>query len=348
MPIEDFAIYTGVAKDANRAVVCMTDLDAGDPYSIILMYHHGGEPKWQRIDMRRIMVSATVDPELGYISVSDEGDVYFLEQSEIPVEKVPGMGVHSTDATGRGAATLVTQSESGLIVVGQDGQIFLRKGHEQWISLSENSPSTDVEGDQHNPTALLELSDGSMLVAGWVYPVQGKNPAAMEALMAGNIETFSRLTVDSARIQYGHLAHFFEGQWQRIELPGDSNLYGIGLDPEDNRTILTGEFGAAFKMHQDDEIEVMDVPETAHILSSVVRFADKLLIAGETDIFARQLGETEWQTFPSDGADFSSVFKLQSFEDTLWAFGGEALYRYEGGRWDEIEIPPELLSIQDR
>jgi hypothetical protein len=348
MLIEDFVINAGAAKDKKRVAVCITDFDAGDPYSIILMYRQGGEPEWQRIDMRRIIVSATTNPELGYVAVSDEGDVYFLEQNEIPVEKISGMGIHSLDATGQGAATLITQSDSELIVAGQNGQVFVREGPDQWAPLTESKPSTDFEGDQHNPTALLKLPNGNMLIAGWVYPIQGDNSAAMKALRAGDIKTYTRLKREVARTQYGHLARVSEGQWQRIELPGDSNLYGIGLDPEDNKVIATGGFGAALKILQDDEIEILDVPETEKILSSVVRFGDKLLIAGETDIYVRQLGEANWQTFSSDGADFSSVFKLQAFDDTLWAIGGAAIYRYEGGSWEEITIPPELLTIEDR
>ena len=122
--------------------VALTRPDAADPFSIVLIHEEGLTQPWTRVDVRRTIVSIStgrLDPDAQpcFVALSDEGDVYFLQDGGPAREKIPGAGIYSSDADGRGAvARIYGSSDEALLVIGQRGQVFRRNGPNNWRQLA--------------------------------------------------------------------------------------------------------------------------------------------------------------------------------------------------------------------
>jgi len=109
-------------------------LDADDPFTALLIHDGRADQPWSRIDVKRNIVSIA-DHAGDFVALSDEGDVYWLREGDVRREKIPGAGVHSEDATGRGAMQALGIIGGRLAACGFGGQVYGRDAGGAWSPM---------------------------------------------------------------------------------------------------------------------------------------------------------------------------------------------------------------------
>ncbi|MCO8144950.1 hypothetical protein NHN26_06895 [Rhodovulum tesquicola] len=340
-------IVAGDAGLPGTVCIALSRPDADEPYSMILIREEGLAQPWGRIDVDRAIVWITSGRYASgaapvYVALSDEGDVYFLDEEETRDEKIPGAGIFSDDAAGRGAVQRIYAHGDQFTVIGQNGQIYRRLGPGDWRALSESGPPPDAEGDILNATCWLGLSDGTSLVGGFVYPWGGDTTAAEAALEDGDIDSFVDLMFEDERDQFGVLFRVAGAQWTRIDLPTDAVIADLHDPGQGAGVLVAAGIGTALVLREGDEVDFLDGPDTDEDYVSLAAAEGGLLVAAETSIHPCSAARID---APLRGPDegFGNILRIQQSDDALWAFDADDLFRLRRGAWERIEVPRAIL-----
>ncbi|MCJ8510671.1 hypothetical protein MUU53_22770 [Rhizobium lemnae] len=130
------------------AMVAVRDTaEAFDPDGRFYRYDSIDPPpqNWTYSDFQFHIQSMTVfqnddhpTPEGYFVLMSSEGDVYHTYWQENFREKIEGAGSWSADAKGYGRLTKIRQIGAHIYACGEGGQIYVRKGNNDWILLTDS------------------------------------------------------------------------------------------------------------------------------------------------------------------------------------------------------------------
>ena len=354
---EFLRLNAALATAPDRFCVSFDEGDPDDPFSIVLTYDGRLPQPWGRTDVPRLIRSIAVDPAdpETFVVMSDEGDVYFLLPDRTMHEKIPGSGLYSPDATGRGAMNVLIALRSGLVALGMGSQAYVRQPDRQWSPLP---PGQVVAGDSAlaiNITAAAAYEDEKLICAGIALGRQERMTADFGRLLAeagqrGDLAEVNRL-MNLRRSQDKHdepqVHAISDGRWRRIAVPREVPVKAIFVERPD-LVWLVGLQGAIFKGNAEDGFQEVGFRGDTEDLYAITRFGKDMILASGYSLH-RFDGHVLWPLKPRlDAAINGGVptpLKLQTVGDVMVYFDYKrGVCRWDGETWDWVDFPPGLLD----
>ena len=154
-------IWAAAAASPHSFAISLGALSTENPRSFVVVFDDkDGSPNWTGAELPRSIMSLT-PARRGevYMALSDEGDVYCME-GEVPVEKIPGAGVYSSDAIGLGTTQYITELDRRLHVCGSGAQVYLRRGPDDWQRLADKNQPGQADNSFESLVRLPGTEDG--------------------------------------------------------------------------------------------------------------------------------------------------------------------------------------------
>jgi hypothetical protein len=353
---EFLRLNAALATAPDRFCVSFDEGDPDDPFSIVLTYDGRLPQPWGRTDVPRLIRSIAVDPAdpETFVVMSDEGDIYFLLADTTVHEKVPGSGLYSPDATGRGAMNVLIALRSGLVALGMGSQAYIRQTA-RWSSLTTGGAETFEGGFALNIVAAATYEDEALICAGIALARQDRMSADFGRLLAeagqrGDLDEVNRL-MNLRRSQdkrdEPQVHAFSDGRWRRISVPREVPVKSIFVERAD-LVWLVGLKGAIFKGNPDDGFQEVGFRGDTDDLYSITRFRKDMIVSTGYSLH-RFDGHVMWPLRPRlDAAINGGVptpLKLQTVGDAMFYFDYKhGVCRWDGETWDWIDVPAGLLD----
>ncbi|TPK63776.1 hypothetical protein FJ546_13735 [Mesorhizobium sp. B2-4-19] len=342
----EMRILSACAISARCFCIALSELHFDDPLSIVLIWEEGLQQPWSRIDIQRNVYSITVgrfdeDSEPCFVAMSDEGDVYFLDDRDNRREKIPGAGIHSEDAVGLGSLHVIRNLSGRLVAAGQNAQVYERKGPDDWQRLFDQRPTTETPGDMIDFSTITENNKSGLLLGGVLRPGYQRKEDAIAALKAGNSKLYAQLVVRNRRVNAGCLYSLHDEHWRNIDLPTNSIVRDL-ISFAGQQIFLAADGGLLLEIRGDDEVGELSAGTTTEPMLSLTNFQNTLFVASRSKIFQRE-GDDLAEVLRDVPPEFKATVRLQGVGHMLWLFDSIGVARFDGTNWTEIEIPPELL-----
>lgn len=369
-PFDPHRLYTAVALTRDTFGVTFSSSDYDDMHSYILIHEGHLEQPWSRFDVARNITELTgkIGPEGRPIlyALSDEGEVYTLPVgSDEPGRlKIEGAGVASDDATGLGYVNRIALIKGELFVTGYHSQLYrVTETGWDWFYKDKlpQAPETydylifgDLDGSAHDdlymsvtysPTSTnRELTKEEEDLRRELFR-QGRNEEAFAIREAAE---------GPSRVKEGRLYHWNGEEWRIVATPRDgrheptpATLADIFVEASDriwavghNGVILVGNAAYGFQdvsFKGDDES-----------LISITKFNDRMVVASSYGLHWFD-GHRLTPLRPVLGSAINdgvpNPLKVQAVDNLLFYFDSKhGVHTFDGDRWSEIAIPPELLE----
>lgn len=237
------------AVDRDRVALALADLEYDDPFSVVLLYDRlATEPDpqpWGRIDVpREVTAICPFDPSgaaarAEYAILSNEGDVYLTATPDgrVSPEKIPGAGVLSADADGRGALYGLAVADGLLHACGTGGQVHRRSADGRWSDISP--PLSRHDGyDAPAFARLVPLHGGGVAVLGGRRPESGAtafgaDPAFKADMTAEEfMALFQKHNAASGTGPTKAAGYVLRGDdWREIAVDAEGSISDAGIGP---------------------------------------------------------------------------------------------------------------------
>lgn len=302
-------------------IAAILDADPVDAYFSRIFTFDGQCPNpWSHHDLlQRIKVIGLylLPPDheyFGLCSMSDEGDVTLYSETRPIIEKIPGAGVWSEDAEKLGYMNALKQIGDHLYACGDGGQVYIRKGPNQWMHMDEGLlQSPDV-------TERLMLS-------------------AINGAHENAIYTLGALGCSG----YPPRCYFWNGvQWRQLQLPESAErLTNIYVESE-QRIWMCGANGTLLLGNAQDGFRNLSGVEDNQLFLSLCKFQEKIYLGSNLGLFVYD---------PADHAagirkvitdltpDLQDANIVDSVDDILWSIGPKDIARFDGEHWERIHHP---------
>ena len=355
------SIRAGTAFDAHNFAIALGQIELDDPFSAILTFDGSFDQPWGRIDVQREINSLISVPKTegetraSYAAMSSEGDFYFIDENDVATtEKIPGTGIASDDATGRGEMFSLTLTDDGIFATGDGNQIFHR-GESGWQDISPSLP----EKEGYAPTAwtgLARLSEGKVLIIGiarkpfeapsLVQDASEWDNMSAEEFMA-RFNAASEFSATAGPESIGVISILDDGIWGKPKLPLTGNLLAVHVDEKggiwvcgDDDALIFSKNGKKFKSLLKDEDELL--------LNSITEFKGKIILTHDEGISIYgdgRLRPLKPRVDPTISGGIPAPLRVQAVEDVLYYFDySHGVNIWDGDAWSKIEIPTPLLE----
>lgn len=352
-------IYAADAEAENRFTVSLGERAFDDPFTAIVSFDGNHSQPWSRVDVDREVVDvARALSETGWeaIAVSDEGDIYYVSNGSTHWYKLPGTGVLSEDADGRGAINAVATGSTSVAVVGASRQLYERETAENWKALSVDTSKKPGYGTE-DFTHIAVLQSGDRVIAShqktesltdnltsdprFRPDLTPQEIVELLSLRRQEATCFEPLTTIYAEAG-GELRPLgsYSSLFVRDVFASGDEYWIVGV----NGLIMHGEAGQAPEMR-------MPASEIGTILSVAV-FMDQLIVS------------TDYGLHRFDGRSFVPIkpmlprgsvrtvptpIKIQAIGNLLFVFDYHlGVCRWDGTTWDWTEFPKGLIDREFR
>ena len=368
-PYDPLRLDRALALGKDTFCVVFSGKDYEDMYSYVLVHEGGLEQPWSRSDVPR-----KIDDLAGRIgengrpiiyALSDEGDVYTLPMGkDSSHRKIVGAGVYSDDATDLGYVNSIALIGDALFITGYHSQLYrLVENDIAWFHKEKlpQAPETYdylvfgnlngwTESDlymnvTYSPTSTnRELTDEEEEEMGRLY-LAGRNEEAA---------AIRRASEGSSRVLEGRLYHWNGQEWRIIVKPRSGKYYPEPATLSDifiespekvwavggNGVILCGNAEHGFR-----DVSFKGNNEKLH---SITKFKGRMVIASDYALHwydGHLLSPLKPVLDPSINRNIPNPLKVQAVDDVLYYFDSKhGVHTFDGDRWTDIEIPPELLE----
>ncbi len=360
------------AATRSRGHFCVSIFERGDedPYSFIFVYDDAYPQPWARIDVPRV-INDLIDAKHQaavpiFVALSNEGDVYFLENDGPRREKIPGAGLFSDDAkySGKLLGRLRCIDEiGGLIHVAGASSQFYRRGYDgEWSNLGLDTLKPD-EGFNDiflSPIAGNDLN--SVFVAGVTARKQRQltqkdKEDLINAEIVGDLKRYNEI-YDSKKdpnLEYtnqGRFYHFDGTNWVIAAVTraqkfsngsSPSSIADIFIETPD-RVWAVGHNGVIMVGNARDGFKDVSFKGDDENLLSITKFRDRYVIASDNALHWFN-GHNLSPLRPTTISGVATPLKVQAVNDVLYYFDyRQGIHRFDGENWQQIPIPPELLE----
>ena len=348
------------AHATGRNAFCVS-FDEGDPddqFSIVLSYDGRYPQPWSRVNVPRhvcSIVDRVVDGRSVYVAMSDEGDVYFLNDDETVHEKIPGSGLYSPDARDYGAMSVLLPFGEEMVALGYASQAYVRDGEGSWAWLTEGGIRVESDFLGFDCIAAAEAGESSFIATGSARRVIERMSDEIgelieEAGWKGDLDELNRL-YDSlgadTKPDAPQTHHYVSGIWRRLAMPRDVPLRGAFAESE-RRIWLVGLEGAIFLGNPQDGFRDVAFRGNTDDLYSITRFRTEMILTSGYGLHrfdGHLLSDLKPKLDPKINAGVPTPLKVQTTDDVMFYFDTKhGVCRWDGAVWDWIEIPPELLE----
>ncbi|MBB4217795.1 hypothetical protein FHT79_005013 [Rhizobium sp. BK212] len=369
-PFDPLRLDRAIALAKDTFCVVFSGKDYENMYSYVLVHEGGLEQPWSRSDVPRKIDGLTgkmgADERPIIYALSDEGDVYTLPMGEDSSHrKIAGAGVYSEDATDLGYVNSIALVGDVLLVTGYHSQLYcLTESGINWFHKEKlpQAPETYdylVFGDLNGSTESdLYMSVIYSPISTRRALTEEENARRRELIEQGRIEEASAIR-DAAkrgapRVNEGRLYHWDGQEWRIVAKPRSGKHYpepetlsDIFIEANDkiwavggNGVILVGNAEHGF---QDISFKGNDEK-----LRSITKFKGRMVIASDYALHwfdGHLLLPLKPVLDPSINRNIPNPLKVQAVDDVLYYFDSKhGVHTFDGDRWTEIEIPPELLE----
>ena len=353
-------ILAAAAANRDRFAIALGELELDDPFTAVILYDGSLPQPWARIDIQREIKSIHVAPldadgrEFNFAALSNEGDFYYLSE-EIVREKIPGAGVLSDDAVGKGALSDLGYDGVSFLAVGQQSQFYRRVGNDDWrFDPPLTGPDPGFRGVWFGSVAALSPSD--IYLSGSDRPEREPYDVTREPEFSPGMSVDELVAlIRRGRTRSGHIGaqgpeprvyHFNGTTWRRLELPTSCRITDIFVESE-TRIWMVGYSGVILLGNADHGFRDVSFHGDTETLVSITKFRDQMIVASSHGLHSfdgHVLSRIRPRIDPAVDNAVPSPVRVQAVDDVLFYFDyGNGVYRWDGETWTAVPIPPALL-----
>ncbi|MGR9160063.1 hypothetical protein [Rhizobium leguminosarum] len=368
-PSDPLRLDRAIALGGDTFCVVFSGKEYEDMYSYVLVHEGGLEQPWSRSDIPRKIDGLTgkmgEDGRPIIYAVSDEGDIYTLPMGQNSSHrKIEGAGVYSDDATDLGYVNSIALIGNALFVTGYHSQLYrLTESGINWFHKEKlpQAPETydyllfgDLDGwtesdlymnVTYSPTSTnRELTEEEEEEMGRLY-LAGRNEEAA---------AIRRASEGPSRVLEGRLYYWNGQEWQVVAKPRSGKYYPEPATLSDifvessEKVWAVGGNGVILCGNAEHGFQDISFKGNDEKLRSITKFKDRMVIASDYALHwfdGHLLSPLKPVLDPSINRNIPNPLKVQAVDDVLYYFDSKhGVHTFDGDRWTEIEIPPELLE----
>jgi hypothetical protein len=258
----------------------------------------------------------------------------------------------SDGATNLGAIEAIGEVAGNLHAVGLSSQVYRRADDGTWINIGSDKlrPEPGIKYIYLRSFGGMRLD--SIYVCGAAEPQRRKKLTDSEyreigeAAGRGDTERVMEIydfAAEPVLKNRGRIYYWDGKSWSRPACPDSSMLTCIFVEAPDKIWVV-GYGGAILRGNAVDGFEKLNFHEDTTANYSFTKFNGDYVVVAGYDLF-RFTGHNLSRFRPAVSPDKVYAFRVQAVDDVLYCFTyGPGVYRFDGTRWDEIPIPPELLE----
>jgi hypothetical protein len=250
------------------------------------------------------------------VVLSEDGHVQYLGEHAALTEKISGAGVHAEDSKGWGYLSDLQQIGDHLYASGYRGQVYKRRGPNDWIHFDEG---------------LLQTPDTPMEQSIALSVINGPHE---NAIYAAGYEGSA-----------GHppKAFFWNGErWREIQLPpvaeGINNMY---IESE-QRIWMCGSNGTLLLGNAVDGFNSLSAVEDNQWFLSICKYRDLIFLGSNLGLFfydpnnhAQGIREVKTNLQP----ELQDANIVDCAGEVLWSIGPKDIARFDGKTWTRVDHP---------
>ena len=350
-------VYAAIAVSPTQFAIALEELEYDDPFTAILLHDGAFSQPWTRIDVSREIVDI-IHHSGRYIALSNEGDIYFIIDEAAEHEKIPGAGVLSEDAPGRGAMFGLCCVGASLIAVGDGAQAYRRVKADQWMDLGTSSI---LQEDGFDPPAFGSVAGAAEhdIYATASLRPQDRASSSEKAKSSDDWDDWLKDDAGAApysRVPEGRLFHWNGEEWRVVARPPDGSFYPVPAELRDvfvetsQRVWAVGGGGAILLGNAQDGFRDVSFHGDTETLLSVTRFRDEIIVASDYSLHrfdGHRLTPLKPKIDPKVNRGVPTPLKVQAVNDVMFYFDYKhGVMRWDGETWESILIPPELLESE--
>lgn len=369
-PFDPYRLYAAHVLDTNTFAVSFSNKDYDDIYSYILVYEGQYEQPWNRFDVPRNVnrVTGRFDHKGKpiFYALSDEGDLYTLPSGDVrPFKnKIEGAGVYSEDATGLGYVNSMTLIERTFFITGSHSQLYRVTDTEIGWFHKDKLPQAPETYDYLSFGKIAGTAENDIYMAVSYYPTSTNRPLtdeeeeqAAEFFRQGKNEealAIHHAAEGPSRVIEGRLYHWNGADWGEIAKPRSGKYYpepatlsDIFIENKDKVWAVGGN-GVILVGNAEHGFQDVSFKGDNQGLISITKFKDKMVIASDYALHwfdGHMLSSLKPVLDPAINKNVPNPVKVHAVDDTLFYFDSKhGVHTFDGERWTQIQIPPELLE----
>jgi hypothetical protein len=284
--------------------------------------YQNNENAWTKDDEEFLVVSvAYFGPKSeafdDYVVLSEDGDVIYVGDHDVILEKILGAGVNCDDWGGWGYVADIQQIGERLYVCGYKGQVYQRRGPNHWVhmdaGLLQDPDNTPME-KRIGLSAINGPHENAIYVAGyrhadWLPPC----------------------------------AFFWNGEaWRELELPPVAErLTNIYVENE-ARIWMCGSNGTLLLGNANDGFESLSTVEDNQLFLSLCMFQGKMYLGSNLGLFVYDPANHQEGILPVRTSllpPLQDANVVDAVDDVLWSIGSKDIARFDGKKWTRIDHP---------
>ena len=352
----DPSIVAASVVASERFAVAISDLSTDEPFSVLLTYEGSFKQPWGRIAIPREIhgIAPRIDNGifLGFMALSNEGNVYIVEKDgEFTETKIPGAGLHSDDADGRGPVYDLIAANETYYAAGAGGQVYRNSG-EEWISQSVGVEPMEGYGAPVW-TALLTPKAGVILAVGTREADENdeafSDADAWEKLTAEEmVAKWDEMDAEGPS-EIGVVARFDGTAWSELKIDalGEREICDAAVDAKgtlwvcgSDDLLLRSEDGVTF--HEGH------FPENEYHFSTMCAFNEDLVLGHDEGLILikdGKMSDLKPRVSASRAAVSLAPLLMTTLEDRIcYVDRVHGINYWDGGQWDRFTIPTTLME----
>lgn len=248
-------------------------------------------------------------------TLSEEGEVEFMDGKNSFVEKIPGAGVYSDDAEGWGYLSDLQQIGEHLYATGYSGQVYKRLAKNHWVHMDGGIlQPIGLQSDNYSIQVINGPHENAIYVAGCrslpFYPVR---------------------------------ASFWDGcKWQDLVLPEVAErITNIYVESE-SRIWMCGANGTLLLGNAADGFNSLSSINDNQLFLSICKYKNKIYLGSNMGLFRydpsnHSAGIQRVITNLSLELQDSNI--VDAVDNVLWSIGSKDIARFDGTNWERINHP---------
>lgn len=249
----------------------------------------------------------------GGIALDEDGYVYFIATGA--TELIPDAGLWNDGAADYGYVQSIRQIGQHLYVCGGSGQVYQRRGENDWVHVDQGLLQTDPDVE---PRIMLSAIHGpherAIYAAGYL-DSEGLPPVLM----------------------------FFNGHaWRRVSLP-DSAERLVEIHVENaGRIWLCGANGTLLLGNAEQGFVSVSQPTDNQLFYNMAQHQGRLYLASNLGLFVYDPQRPSQGIAPVHTGltpEPADVVAVGCDQQVLWVLGSQDLLRFDGQRWERLAQP---------
>ncbi len=318
-PIATFRTGRAMTLDFLCLSAAMDLLPDHEPYTRVVTYDEQDPHIWTFHEEEAIVTSVGVYryPASGlrcFVTLTEDGEVGFMDDEWPEAEKIPGAGLNSPDATGWGYMSDLRQIGEHLYACGGAGQVYKRVAPNQWEHMDQGLLQAPDVSERILPRAIHGPDESDIYLVGCV-SASGLPPIAY---------------------------HWDGARWQLLPLPEVAErITNIHVESKD-RIWLCGSNGTLLLGNARDGFRSLSTVDDNQLFLSITLFEGRAYLGSNLGLFMYDPANATAGIRPVVTGlepELQDANVVDSVEGVLWSIGPKDIARFDGQSWSRIHHP---------